>query len=230
LDSAESFSTVFKRTRLDLAGCIASAIDASAVLIFQLFLAAPGTGPRLCIMLFIDPVTCLIGYWAIYQRVRHRSQKLAELGFYLLILGTIFALCESVLEESAILNLMPSDSTTAGYFQSALISLFAATYVLGLVIDTWLIATSPAIRRWLGLMLSLHVVLVLVTVGGFFFQALGSFADSLLFTGLVTAVTVSKAIWLWQPVGSYARPKADVEPDRSLDYGAGSWSDASQKS
>jgi hypothetical protein len=51
------------RTRGDLIGCVASIIDALALLTLLLLPMTPPTGLRVYIMLLIDPVARLIGYW-----------------------------------------------------------------------------------------------------------------------------------------------------------------------
>jgi hypothetical protein len=129
---------------MELVASIASLIDAIACLIFQVVLTTPGTGARLWIMLLIDPIACILGYWVICQRLRETRPKLAELGFYLLISGTLFVVCQCVVEESASLNLIKLDASTASGFDILLELVVAFTVPSGLAIYAWLIATSPA--------------------------------------------------------------------------------------
>ncbi|MBV8278356.1 MAG: hypothetical protein JO170_24275, partial [Verrucomicrobia bacterium] len=89
-----------ERTWADLAGCVASLVDASVCLALLFLPSAPATVDRLCIIL-LDPITCIIVYWALYRRLRDLKPIWAELGFYLLISGTLFLTCRNVLEESA---------------------------------------------------------------------------------------------------------------------------------
>ncbi|MBV9874483.1 MAG: hypothetical protein JO025_07120 [Verrucomicrobia bacterium] len=200
MDEIASLQTSGERTWAELSASVASLIDAIAFLIFQLVLRSPGSGARLFIMLLIDPIACILGYWVMYQRLRHTRPKLAEFGFYLLILGTLFVICESVVEESANLNLVQLDYSTASGFDALLELLVTLTVPVGLAIYGWLIATSPRLRRWLGFMLGAQVVLVLIALGSFLFPQLASFVNSELFTVLAVIPTLAKAVWFLSPV------------------------------
>jgi hypothetical protein len=96
LDDVASFQTSSARTWTELIASIASLIDAIACLAFQVMLTTPGTGARFFIMLLLDPIACILGYWVMYQRLRYIRPKLAELGFYLLWL--LFGLLELLLD------------------------------------------------------------------------------------------------------------------------------------
>ena len=200
MDDAASSHTSSERTWAELSASIASLIDAIACLTFQVVLTTPGTGARLFIMLLIDPIACVLGYWVMYQRLRSSRPKLAELGFYLLILGTLFVVCQSVVEESASLNLVKLDYATASDFDTLVELLVTFTVTFGLGIYAWLIATSPRLRRWLGFILGAQAVLVLAGFGSFVFPELGNFANSELFTVLAVIPIIAKAIWFLSPV------------------------------
>ena len=188
------------RTWPELAASIASLIDAIACLVFQVVLTTPGTGARLFILLLIDPIACILGYWVMYQRLRYTGPKLAELAFYLLILGSLFAICQSVVEESASLNLVQLDYSTASGFVILLELLVTFTLPFGLAIYAWLIATSRRLRRWLGFMMGAQVVLVLIALASFIFPGLNDFVNSELFTVLAIIPALAKAVWFLSPV------------------------------
>jgi hypothetical protein len=116
LDNVASFRIESERIQADLVGCVASIVDALACLTFLFLPTTPATVARLCIMLLVDPVTCIIGYWLMYRRLQDIRPKLAELGFYLLVSGTLFVVGQNVVEESANLNLVTLDCSTANGF------------------------------------------------------------------------------------------------------------------
>jgi hypothetical protein len=58
-----------KRSRADVAGCVPSLVDALVCLTFLVLPPTPATGGRLWILLLLDPVTCVICYWVMYQRL-----------------------------------------------------------------------------------------------------------------------------------------------------------------
>jgi prolipoprotein diacylglyceryltransferase len=200
LDDIASLHTSAERTWAELSASVASLIDAIACLIFQVVLTSPGPGARLFIILLIDPIACILGYWVMYQRLRYTKPKLAELGFYFLVLGTLFVICQCVVEESASLNLVKLDYSTASGFDALLELLVTLTVPVGLAIYGWLIATSPRLRRWLGFMLGAQVVLVLTALGSFVFPRLGNFVNSELFAVLAIIPTLAKAVWFLSPV------------------------------
>jgi len=200
LDDAASFHTSSARTWTEIIASIVSLIDAIACLAFQVVLTTPGTGARLFIMLLLDPIACILGYWVMYQRLRYPRPKLAELGLYLLILGTLFVVCLSVVEESASLNLIKLDYSTASSFGSLLVLLVTVTVPFGLAIYAWLIATSSRLRRWLGFFISVQVVIVLIALASFIFPELSDFVNSELFTFLAIIPTLAKAVWFLSPV------------------------------
>jgi hypothetical protein len=199
LDEAASFHASSERTWVELGACAASMIDAIACLVFQVALTTPGSGARLFIMLLVDPIACILGYWVMYQRLRHTRPKLSELGFYLLVLGTLFITCQSVVEESASLNLIKLDYTTASGFDTMLVLLVTLTVPVGLAIYAWLIATSRRLRRWLGFVLAAQVVLVSFALGSFAFPNVSDLVNSELFTLVAIIPTIAKALWFLSP-------------------------------
>lgn len=87
------------RTRTDIIACIASLVDAFACLTF-LFLQVSSTNVgRLYIASLVDPITCIIGYWVFFRRLRSARPILADLGFCILVLGTVFLTCANAVEE-----------------------------------------------------------------------------------------------------------------------------------
>jgi hypothetical protein len=139
------------RTRADVVGCIASVVGASALIILLFLPEVPVTGPRFYIISFISPVTRIIGYWVLYNRLRDAKPIWAELGFYPLVLGSLFHVVESALRASANLTFSTLTYSANDALDFILKSLVAVTLPFGLTIYAWLLATSPLLRRWLGL-------------------------------------------------------------------------------
>jgi hypothetical protein len=187
------------RTWADLVGCVASLVDASACLTLLFLPSTPANADRLCITL-VDPITCIIVYWALYQRLDDARPIWAELGFYLLISGTLFLTCRNVLQESASLNLRTLNYSTANDFDFVLEPLVTFTLPFGLAIYAWLIASSPTLRRWLGFMMGVQVVLLLIAFSSFAFPLLSDFASSELCAVYAIILSVSKAVWFLSPV------------------------------
>jgi hypothetical protein len=187
------------RTWADLVGCVASLVDASACLTLLFLPSTPANADRLCITL-VDPITCIIVYWALYQRLNDARPIWAELGFYLLISGTLFLTCRNVLQESASLNLRTLNYSTANDFDFVLEPLVTFTLPFGLAIYAWLIASSPTLRRWLGFMMGVQVVLLLIAFSSFAFPLLSDFASSELCAVYAIILSVSKAVWFLSPV------------------------------
>jgi hypothetical protein len=208
LDNAASFRTESERIQPDLVGCVASIVDALACLTFLFLPTAPTTVARLCIMLLVDPVTCIIGYWRMYGRLCDIRPILAELGFYLLVSGTLFVVGQSVVEESARLNLVTLDYSTANGFSIALELLITFTLPFGLAIYAWLIVTSSVRHRWLGIMMGAQVVLLFIALGSFAFPRLGDFVSSQLFAVYAIILSCAKAVWFILPRARAARPRS----------------------
>jgi hypothetical protein len=186
-----------ERTRSDLIGCIASIV---AGLAFLTLLLLPASGARVYIILFVDPIARMIGYWAIYQRLAGARPRWAELGFYPLILGTVLLIGQDALQESARINLQ----TLSDSLDFLLELLVILTLPFGLAIYAWLIATTPPLRRWLGFLIIPQVVLVFITLGPFAHRSLGDFRLSRLLVVYVMILSFAKAIWMYSPV---RRPK-----------------------
>ena len=186
-------------TLADLVGCVASLVDASACFIFLFLPTIPAITGRVYILV-LDPIACIIVYWALYRRLQDTRPIWAELGFYLLILGTLFLACQNVLGESASLNLVTLDYATATWFDILLELLVTSTLPVGLAIYAWLIATSPPLRRWLGVMMGVQAVLLFIALGSFIFPHLSDFVSSQLFTVYAIILSVAKAVWFLWPV------------------------------
>jgi hypothetical protein len=180
-------------------GCVASLVDAFVCFTLLFLPTTPATVDRLCIIL-IDPITCIIVYSALYRRLGDSRPIWAELGFYLLISGTLFLACRNVLEESASLNLRTLNYSTANDFDFALAVLVTLTLPVGLAIYGWLIASSPPLRRWLGFMMGVQAVLLLIAFCSFAFPRLNDFVSMQLFAVYAVLLSVSKAAWFLSPV------------------------------
>jgi hypothetical protein len=202
LDNEASVSIESGRTRADLVGCVASLVDALACLTFLVLpTTAEGTG-RLCTVLLVDPITCIIVYCVMYQRLVATRPKFAELGFYLVISGTLFLTCQNVLEVSARLNFFTLNYSTVNGFVILLEILVTLTLPFGLAIYAWLIATSPPLRRWLGFMMGVQVFLMFIALSAFAFPRISDFVSSELFAVYAVILSVAKGVWFLSPVTS----------------------------
>jgi hypothetical protein len=139
-----------------------------------------------------------------YRRLRDITPKLAELGFYLLISGTIFLIGQNVVGESANLNLVALNYSTANAFNILVELLVTFTLPFGLAIYAWLIATGPPLRRWLGFLMGVQVILFFIALGCFAFPRLSDFVSSQLFAVYAIILSFAKAVWFLSPV---SRPK-----------------------
>ena len=88
----------FRRTRADVIACVASLVDALACLTFLFLQLDPTNVGRLYITSLIDPITCVIGYWVMFGRLRGPRPILADFGISILILGTFFLTCQNAVE------------------------------------------------------------------------------------------------------------------------------------
>jgi hypothetical protein len=204
LDDAGSDRIESGRTRSDLIGCIASIVAALAFLTLLLLPTSPGTGARIYIILFIDPIARMIGYWAIYQRLADARPRWAEVGFYPLILGTVFLIGRDALKESARIDLLTLSDAPINSLDFFLELLVILTLPFGLAIYAWLIATNPPLRRWLSFVTIPQVIIVFITLGPFALPTLGDFRFWRLLVVYAMLLSIAKAIWLYSPV---ARPK-----------------------
>ncbi|MBV8101703.1 MAG: hypothetical protein JOZ31_21380 [Verrucomicrobia bacterium] len=190
-----------ERTWADMVGCVASLVDAFVCLTLLFLPGTPATGNRVSIII-VDPIICIIVYWVLYRRLRDLRPMWAELGFYLLVSGTLFLTCRNVLEESAGLDLRTRNYSTAYDFDIVLEVLVTLILPFGLAIYAWLIASSPPLRRWLGFMMGVQAVLLVVAFCSFAFPRLSDFASSELCAVYAVILSVAKAVWFLSPVGS----------------------------
>ena len=183
----------------DLVACVASLVDAFVCLIFLFLPTIPAITGRFYVVL-LDPIACMIVYWALYQRLRDTRPTWAELGFYPLILGTLLLTGQNVLEESASLSTVTPGYSTANGFHILLELLVTFTLPAGLAIYAWLIATSPPLRRWLGFMMGVQAVLLFIALGSLIFPRLSDFVSSQLLTVYAIILSIAKAVWFLWPV------------------------------
>jgi hypothetical protein len=121
---------------------------------------------------------------------------LADVGISILILGTFFLTCQNAVEELGNLKLFPAKYVSAVELDTLLGLLASYTLPFGLAIYAWLIATSPLLRRWLGFMMGIQVVILFIDLGVFNIPQISE---------LVTAVyaiilSLAKAVWFLSPV------------------------------
>jgi len=204
LDDVVSDRVESERTRSDLIGCIASIFAALAFMTLLLLPTVPGTEGRIYIILFVDPIARMIGYWAIYQRLADARPRWAELGFYPLILGTVLLIGRDALKESARINLLTPSDSPINSLDVLLELLVILILPFGLAIYAWLIATTRPLRRWLSFVIVPQVIIVFITLGPFAVPSLGGFRFSRLLVFYAMILSFAKEIWLYSPV---AHPK-----------------------
>jgi len=203
LDEVERSSKKSERNWADVIGSVASLVDALACLTFLVLPATPASGARLCVILLLNPTTCVIGYWAMYRRLMIKRPKSSELGFYLLICGTLFLVCQNVLEESAALNSSPRNYSNATEIDILLQLLVTLTLPFGLAIYAWLIGRSPVLHRWLGFLIGIQVVLLLISLSSFIFPWLNESMISQPLNVYAILVSLAKTAWfLWPAAGT----------------------------
>ena len=153
--------------------------------------------------MLLDLIACIIVYWALYRRLQDTRPIWAELGFYPLVLGTLFLMGQNLLEESASLSPVTAGYSTANGFHILLALLVIFTLPVGLAIYAWLIATSPPLRRWLGVMMGVQAVLLFIALGSFsfVFPRLSDFVSSQLFTVYVIILSVAKRSGFFRRLG-----------------------------
>ena len=198
MDDLASDRIETERTRSDLTGFIASIVAALAFL--TLLLLPPGTEARIYIILFVDPIARMIGYWAIYQRLADARPKLSELGLYPLILGTVLLIGRDALKESASINLLAPSDFPINSLNVFLELLVILTLPFGLAIYAWLIATTPPLRRWLSFIIIPQMILVFIPLGPFALPSLGVFRFSRLLVFYAMILSFAKAIWFYSLV------------------------------
>jgi len=184
------------RTRADVIACIASLVDAVACLTFLFLQLDPTNMGRLYIASLIDPITCVIGYWVIFRRLRPERPILADFGISILVLGTFFLTCQNAVEELGILKLFPAKYVSAVDLDT-LLGLFASyTLPIGLAIYAWLIATSSILRRWLGFMIGIQVVILFIDLSVFSMPWISEFVTAV----YAVILSLAKAVWFLSPV------------------------------
>jgi uncharacterized membrane protein len=185
-----------RRTRADIIGCIASLVDAFACLTF-LFLQVGSTNVgRLYIASLVDPITCMIGYWVFFRRLRSVRPILADLGFCILVLGTFFLTCANAVEELGNLHSLSLRYVSAMEVDTLLELLASLTLPFGLAIYAWLIASSPPLRRWLGFMIGIQVVILFIDLGAFNIPRISEFVTAV----YAIILSLAKAVWFLSPV------------------------------
>lgn len=183
------------RTRADLIACIASLVDAFACLTFLFLQANPAHVGRIYIAA-LDPITCIIGYWVIYRHLHGIRPILAVLGIYILILGTFFLTCQNAVEELRNLNIFPLERVSAFELETLLELYSSLSLPFGLAIYAWLIATSPPLRRWLGFMIGIQVVILFADLGAFNIPRVSEFVTAV----YAIILSLAKAVWFLSPV------------------------------
>jgi hypothetical protein len=192
------------RTRADVIACIASLVDAVACLTFLFLQLDPTNMGRLYIASLIDPITCVIGYWVIFRRLRPERPILADFGISILVLGTFFLTCQNAVEELGILKLFPAKYVSAVDLDT-LLGLFASyTLPIGLAIYAWLIAASSILRRWLGFMIGIQVVILFIDLSVFSMPWISEFVTAV----YAVILSLAKAVWFLSPL---ALDRAQVE-------------------
>ena len=198
LDNATISRIESERTKVDVVACIASFVDALACLMFLLWQTKLTNVGRCYIECIVDPVTCLIGYWGFYRRLHDTEAMLADIGLTFVVLGTLALTCQNAVEDLANLISFWLQGDTPKEVDSFLELLVAFTLPLGLAIYAWLIGSSPGLRRWLGFLIGLQVLLFLIDLGSFRLPVLSQFVTSQLFTVYAIILSTAKAIWfLW---------------------------------
>ena len=191
-----------RRTRADVIACIASLIDALACLTFLFLQLDPTNVSRLYIASLIDPITCVIGYWVIFGRLRGARPILADFGISILILGTFFLTCQNAVEELGHLKLFPAKYVSAVDLDT-LLGLFASyTLPIGLAIYAWLIATSSLLRRWLGFMIGIQVVILFIDLSVFNIPRVSEVVTAV----YAVILSLAKAVWFLSPTKSFSSP------------------------
>ena len=194
LDNATISRIESERTKVDVVACIASFVDVLACLIFLLWQTKLTNVGRSYIECIVDPVTCLIGYWGFYRRLHDTEAILADIGLTFLVLGTLSLICQNAVEDLA--NLQGDIPKEVDSFLELLV---AFTLPLGLAIYAWLIWSSPSLRRWLGFMIGLQVLLFFIDLGSFRLPVVSQFVTSQLFTVYAIILSTAKAIWFLSP-------------------------------
>ena len=100
------------------------------------------------------------------------------------------------MEELGNLNLFPLKYVSAIELDT-LLELFASfSLPFGLAIYAWLIATTPPLRRWLGFMIGIQVVILFADLGAFSIPRLSELGTAV----YAIILSVAKAVWFLSPV------------------------------
>ena len=199
LDNATTSRIESERTNVDVVACIASFVDALACLIFLLWQTKLTNVGRSYIECIVDPISCLIGYWGFYRRLHDTEATLADIGLAFLVLGTLSLTCQNAVEDLSNLNFFWQHGDAPKEFDSFLELLVAFTLPFGLAIYAWLIANSSTLRRWLGFIIGVQVLLFFIDMGSFRLPVLSQFVTSQLFTAYAIILSTAKAIWFLSP-------------------------------
>ena len=138
----------------------------------------------------------MIGYWVFFRRLRKARPILADLGFCILVLGTLFLTCANAVEELGNLHSFSLKYVSAMEVDTLLELLASLTLPFGLAIYAWLIASSPPLRRWLGFMIGIQVVILFIDLGAFNIPRISEFVTAV----YAIILSLAKAVWFLSPV------------------------------
>ena len=110
------------------------------------------------------------------------------------------------MEELGNLKLFPVKYISAIELGTALELLASLSLPFGLAIYAWLIATSPPLRRWLGFMIGIQVLILFVDLGAFNIPWLSEFLTAV----YAIILSVAKATWFYSPVAGSKRGQTSL--------------------
>jgi hypothetical protein len=140
-----------------------------------------------------------------FRRLRPTRPILADFGISILILGTFFLTCQNAVEELGNLKVFPAKQVSAVDLDTVL-GLFASyTLPIGLAIYAWLIATSPLLRRWLGFMIGVQVIILFVDLSVYNIPGISEFVTAV----YAIILSLAKAVWFLSPVSRVNRGQVD---------------------
>ena len=147
-----------------------------------------------------------------FRRLRPTRPILADFGISILVLGTFLLTCQNAVEELGILKLFPAKYVSSVDLDT-LLGLFASyTLPIGLAIYAWLIATSPLLRRWLGFMIGIQVIILFVDLSVLNMPWVSEFVTAV----YAIILSLAKALWFLSPEinrGSQYRKITKAETD-----------------
>ena len=141
--------------------------------------------------LSIQSLAC---YWGFYRRLHDTEAILADIGLTVLVSGTLSLSCQNAVEDLTNLNVFWQHGDAPKEFDSFLELLVAFTLPFGLAIYAWLIGNSSTLRRWLGFIIGVQVLLFFIDMGSFRLPVLSQFVTSQLFTAYAIILSTAKAI------------------------------------